>query len=92
MAINVGDSAPDFTLTTLGAEGPELVTLSEKTAGTKTVLLLSVIAFLFGRPDFLDLALAYALINFVGVLAVLEFFQKRSQQSDYEEVDDGASR
>ena len=46
--------------------------------GTKTALLLSVVAFLYGRPDFLDLALAYALINFVGVLAVLEFFQKRS--------------
>ena len=46
--------------------------------GTKTVLLLSVIAFLFGRPDFLDLALAYALINFIGVLAVLEFFRSRA--------------
>jgi len=46
--------------------------------GTKTALLLSVIAFLYGRPDFLDLALAYALINFIGVLAVLEFFQSRS--------------
>ena len=45
--------------------------------GTKTALLLSVIAFLFGRPDFLDLALAYALINLVGILAVLEFFQNR---------------
>ena len=46
--------------------------------GTKTVLLFSVIAFLAGRPDFLDLALAYALINFIGVLAVLEFFRSRS--------------
>ena len=46
--------------------------------GTKTVLLLAVIAFFFGRPDFLDLALAYALINFIGVLAVLEFFRSRS--------------
>ncbi|MCI2282775.1 monovalent cation/H+ antiporter complex subunit F [Colwellia sp. MSW7] len=45
--------------------------------GTKTVLLLSVIAFLYGRPDFLDLALAYALVNMVGVLAVLEYFQNR---------------
>jgi multicomponent Na+:H+ antiporter subunit F len=43
--------------------------------GTKTVLLLSTIAFLYGRPDFLDLALAYALINFIGVLAVLKFAQ-----------------
>lgn len=43
--------------------------------GTKTVLLLSVISFLYGRTDFLDLALAYALINFIGVLAVLKFVQ-----------------
>jgi multicomponent Na+:H+ antiporter subunit F len=43
--------------------------------GTKTVLLLSVVAFVYGRPDFLDLALAYALINFIGVLAVLAFAQ-----------------
>ncbi len=49
--------------------------------GTKTVLLLSVIAFLFGRPDFLDLALAYALINFIGVLAVLEFIRLRAIRS-----------
>lgn len=55
--------------------------------GTKTALLLSVVAFLYGRPDFLDLALAYALINFVGVLAVLEFFQKRSTTRDGEEED-----
>jgi multicomponent Na+:H+ antiporter subunit F len=54
--------------------------------GTKTALLLSVVAFLYGRPDFLDLALAYALINFVGVLAVLEFFQKRSALRDKKEA------
>ena len=54
--------------------------------GTKTALLLSVVAFLYGRPDFLDLALAYALINFVGVLAVLEFFQKRSASRDKKEA------
>ena len=52
--------------------------LSVNMFGTKTVLLISVIGFLTGRPDFLDLALAYALINFIGVFAVLEFFQKRS--------------
>lgn len=46
--------------------------------GTKTVLLLSVVAFLAGRPDFLDLALVYALINFIGVIAVLEFSRVRS--------------
>lgn len=45
--------------------------------GTKTVLFLSVVAFLYGRPDFLDLALVYALINFIGVIAVLEFIRER---------------
>ena len=53
--------------------------------GTKTVLLLSVIAFLFGRPDFLDLALAYALINLVGILAVLGFFQNNSRSTEANE-------
>jgi multicomponent Na+:H+ antiporter subunit F len=34
-----------------------------------------------GRPGFVDMALAYALINFIGVLAVLEFFfDRRSRQ------------
>jgi multicomponent Na+:H+ antiporter subunit F len=61
--------------------------LSVNMFGTKTVLLLSVIAFLYGRPDFLDLALAYALINFIGVLAVLEFFRSRARQRERESED-----
>ena len=43
--------------------------------GTKTVVIIAVLGFLTGRPDFLDLALIYALINFVGTLAVLKFFE-----------------
>lgn len=43
--------------------------------GTKTVLIISVLGFLSGRPDFLDLALLYGLINFIGTLAVLKFFE-----------------
>ena len=39
------------------------------------MLLIAVIGFLTGRPDFLDLALVYALINFIGTLAVLKFFK-----------------
>jgi multicomponent Na+:H+ antiporter subunit F len=39
--------------------------------GTKTVLLVAVAGFLFGRPDFLDIAILYALVNFVAVIAVL---------------------
>jgi multicomponent Na+:H+ antiporter subunit F len=48
--------------------------------GTKTVLLLSVLAFLGGRPDFLDMALAYALINFIGVIAMLSYYRNRAIQ------------
>jgi multicomponent Na+:H+ antiporter subunit F len=43
--------------------------------GTKTVLLIAVVSFLIGRPEFIDLALVYALMNFIGVIAVLRFSQ-----------------
>ncbi len=43
--------------------------------GTKTVLLIAVYGFLTGRPDFLDIALVYALINFAGTIAVLKYFE-----------------
>ncbi|TWT66588.1 monovalent cation/H+ antiporter complex subunit F [Allorhodopirellula solitaria] len=46
--------------------------------GTKTVLLISVVSFLTGRSDFLDLALLYSLINFVGMVALLRFTQYNS--------------
>lgn len=41
--------------------------------GTMTVLALAVFGFLQGRPEFLDIALTYALINFVALVAVLKF-------------------
>jgi len=43
--------------------------------GTKTVLLIAVAGFLFGRPDFLDIAIVYALINFISVIGVLRYFE-----------------
>lgn len=43
--------------------------------GTKTVLLISVLGLMAGRPDFIDIALVYALINFIGIIAVLRFFE-----------------
>lgn len=43
--------------------------------GTKTVLLIAIMAFISGRLDVLDIALAYALINFIGVIAALRFFE-----------------
>jgi multicomponent Na+:H+ antiporter subunit F len=41
--------------------------------GTKTVLLIAVNGFLTGRPEWLDLALLYALMNFIGMIALLRF-------------------
>ncbi len=43
--------------------------------GTKMVLLIAVIGFLTGRPDFLDISLVYALINFISTIAILKFFR-----------------
>jgi multicomponent Na+:H+ antiporter subunit F len=66
--------------------GPSLYdrVLAVNMFGTKAVLFLAVVAFMSGRPDFLDLALAYALINFIGVMAVLQFFQSRELRRQYE--------
>ena len=57
--------------------GPTLYdrVLALNTFGTKTVLLIAVLGFLAGRPEFLDLALVYALINFIGTIAVLKYFE-----------------
>ncbi len=46
--------------------------------GTHTVLLIGLIGFLTERPEFLDIALLYALINFVGTIAILKFFRYRA--------------
>lgn len=45
--------------------------------GTKTVILIALFGFLTERPEFLDIALAYALINFIGTIAILKFFRYR---------------
>jgi multicomponent Na+:H+ antiporter subunit F len=46
--------------------------------GTVTVLIIGLIGFLTERPEFLDIALLYALINFVGTIAILKFFRYRA--------------
>ena len=53
--------------------------------GTKTVLLISILGFLMGRPEFLDIAIVYALINFISVIGVLRYsdnliFKQSEQQ------------
>ncbi len=49
--------------------------LAVNSFGTKTVLLIALLGFLTGRPDFLDISLVYALINFIGTIAVLKFLK-----------------
>ncbi len=57
--------------------GPTLYdrVLAVNSFGTKTVLMIAVLGFLTDRPDFVDIALLYALINFIATIAVLKFFR-----------------
>ena len=45
------------------------------TIGTVAVLLLAVIGFIGGRPEFLDLAIVYGFLNVVGTIVILKFFR-----------------
>ena len=45
--------------------------------GTKAVMVLCLLGFLQGRSGFLDIALLYALINFIGTIAILKFVEFR---------------
>jgi len=60
-----------------GALGPTVFdrVIAVNSFGTSTVLFIAVLGFLNGRPDFLDLGLVYALINFIGTIAVLKYFK-----------------
>ena len=49
--------------------------LAINTFGTTTVLLIALFGFLTSRPDFMDIALLYALINFISTIAVLKLFR-----------------
>jgi multicomponent Na+:H+ antiporter subunit F len=44
--------------------------------GTKVVVLLALIDFLYDRPEFVDISIAYALINFIGTIAILKLKEK----------------
>jgi len=54
--------------------------------GTKIILLIAVIAFLSGRHDLLDIALVYALINFIGIVAVLKLIEQGNLYTEGETV------
>lgn len=53
------------------------------TVGTCAMLLLAMLGFFYGRPEFLDLALVYGLLNAIGMFAILKFLR----QGDLGEAD-----
>lgn len=57
------------------------------TIGTVAMMLLAVIGFLTDRPDFLDLAIVYGLLNIVGTIAVLKYFRRGDLGDAGEEVE-----
>ncbi len=58
-----------------GIKGPRVYDrlLAINSMGTKTVILIALIGYIYERPQFLDVALVYALINFVGTIAFLKY-------------------
>jgi multicomponent Na+:H+ antiporter subunit F len=51
--------------------------------GSKTTVLLILIGLIYGRVDmFVDIALAYALLNYIAVLAASRYFQKKRDLSE----------
>ena len=59
--------------------------LAVNSFGTKTVLLIALLAAMSGRGDYLDVALLYALINFIGTVALMKYSERgllRGQDKD----------
>jgi multicomponent Na+:H+ antiporter subunit F len=47
--------------------------VAANSVGNGAILILALFGFLAGRPEFLDIAITYALLNLIGVFAVLKF-------------------
>ena len=56
--------------------------LAANMIGTLTVLMVAVLGFMTGRPEFLDIALVYVLISFVSTIAVLRVYAYRTPGDD----------
>ncbi len=59
--------------------------LAGNTVGTLAILLLATVGFLTGRPEWLDIALTYGLLNLISTLAILKFFRHGDLAYDVEE-------
>ncbi|MBT3238237.1 MAG: cation:proton antiporter [Rhodospirillaceae bacterium] len=63
--------------------------LAVNSFGTLTMVLIAVYGFLSGRPEFLDIALVYALINFIGTIAVSKFVKFGGHEPKVSHTDQG---
>ena len=61
--------------------------LAANSVGTLAILLLAVLGFLNGRPEWLDLGITYGVLNLIGTLAILKFFRHGDLAHDAEEED-----
>lgn len=55
--------------------GVENRLIAVNTVGTKTIILLVLIGFIFDRSIFLDIAIIYAMINFIATLAIAKYLK-----------------
>lgn len=70
-------------------KGPTLFdrVLAGNSVGTLAIILVAVLGFLNGRPEFLDIALTYGVLNLIGTLAILKFFRHGDLAHDAQEND-----
>jgi multicomponent Na+:H+ antiporter subunit F len=66
--------------------GPTLFdrVLAGNSVGTLAILLLAVVGFLTSRPEWLDIAITYGLLNLISTLAILKFFRHGDLAHDAE--------
>jgi multicomponent Na+:H+ antiporter subunit F len=72
---------------TRAIKGPSVFdrVLAGNAVGSLAIMLLAVIGFLTGRPEFLDIGLTYGVLNLIGTLAVLKFFRHGDLAYDTDE-------
>lgn len=59
--------------------------LAGNSVGNLAIMLLAVVGFLTGRPEWLDIAITYALLNVISTLVILKFFRHGNLAYDAEE-------
>jgi multicomponent Na+:H+ antiporter subunit F len=59
--------------------------LAGNSVGTLALLLLATVGFLTGRPEWLDIAITYGLLNLIGTIAILKFFRHGDLAYDVED-------